>query len=145
MDEITNTWKSLESVLDLSKNKISAITTHFSDFAVMGEKIDAQAPKAQIAISGNLIDGWFKELQLATLSSADADLDKIFYSINGEEDWHEYTTPFTINLEGVVSIQYKAQDLNGNQEETKDILIKIDTKNKFKNTVTIKAVGFSTE
>ena len=145
LDEITNTWKSLESVLDLSKNKISAITTHFSDFAVMGEKIDAQAPKAQIAISGNLIDGWFKELQLATLSSADADLDKIFYSINGEEDWHEYTTPFTINLEGVVSIQYKAQDLNGNQEETKDILIKIDTKNKFKNTVTIKAVGFSTE
>ena len=145
LDELTDTWKALESTLDLSLNKISAITTHFSDFTVMGEKIDSQAPKTQISINGNQVNGWFKELPLATLSSADTDLDKIFYSINDEEDWNEYTTPFTINLEGIVSLQYKAQDLNGNQEEIKDILIKIDTKNKFKNTVTIKAVGFSTE
>ena len=145
LDEITNTWKALESALDLSKNKISAITTHFSNFTVLGEKIDSQAPETQIMINGDDVDEWFKEFPLVTLSSTATDLDKIFYSINGGEDWHEYISPFNINLEGIVSIQYKSQDFSGNQEEIKDVLIKIDTKNKFKNTVTVKTAGFSTE
>lgn len=141
-------WEPINTVvLDLIDKKILGETTHFSQFAVFGEKIDNEPPTTIINISGGTDDEWFVEYPTVTISSDDgvdgSGVGKMFYKIADEIDWNEYSTPFILQREGVFGIEFKSIDVVGNLENSKDVLVRIDTNNKWKGSAKVLNNTFS--
>ena len=137
---LSGQWKKMETHLEIENNQISTTADHLSNFAVFGEKLDSAAPNTNIEIIGTTNSGWYKAQPVVTLTS-DAIEDLAFYSIDNN-DWQEFTTPFSPDIEGVFTIQYRSMDPVENIESVKDILLRIDTQKKWKNTVKIKQNSF---
>ncbi len=76
--------------------------------------------------SGN--NGWYVSQVIVTLSATDeggSGLQGITYSLDGGA-WTAYSTPIACAIEGVHTLNYRAQDNFGNQEEVRTISFKID-------------------
>jgi hypothetical protein len=133
-NEVNFSWEPLPTFLDLAQNVVSAETTHFSHFAVLGEKIDANPPLTEVLITGQNDNGWFVEHPTLEFVASDVDgssIDKTFYTLNNEETWEIYSGPFVMVQEGVTDVLFRSQDVAGNLEKTGNTVIKVDTQNRW--------------
>lgn len=125
-----NLWEALPSTVDTTNKKVSTQTTHFSQFALMGEVKDIVAPTTQVTLSGDMGEnGWYRSGVSVTLQGADNEggvgLLYTLYTINGS-DWFEYTAPIVFPSEGTHTITYQSFDRADNKEERKTIEFNID-------------------
>lgn len=122
-DTLENIWKPLETMIE---NGIATATTHhLSDFALIGTKSNALQPISTITIDGNVVKDWYTQYPTISFITTTPNT-KVFYSYNKDEQWIEYTNPFTITTDGVFLLEYRAYN-NDNIEPTQEILIKINT------------------
>jgi hypothetical protein len=143
---LSKKWEPLKTVIDLTLNQATATTKHLSHFALLGERLYPQPPESVSKIEGLQEAGWFLEYPQVTLSSEDRNglgIDKIFFTINDGLDWYVYQNPFLLEQEGIITMQFRAQDLAGNLEETQREMLKIDTKNKWKGQIRVTEGQFS--
>jgi murein DD-endopeptidase MepM/ murein hydrolase activator NlpD len=118
-NSVGKTWEALESTYDSIAKTLVAETTHLSQFAAFEIGSDTTPPATTLNINKTAI------YTIITLSSADSDLDKIFYSIN-ESDWLEYAEPLQIAMKGTYLIKYRSSDKNGNYEITKNTVVEVN-------------------
>jgi len=140
-------WEPLPTVIDYVSNKLAAETNHLSHFVVLGEKIYPNPPISLITLEGNEPDGWFTTYPLTHLLAEDFSglgIKAIYYSINNGIDWKVYSNPFYIEQDGVSTILYRAEDFAGNLEDTNSKVVKIDTKGRWKGSITITGSAFET-
>lgn len=92
-------------------------------------KIDKTGPTTTIAVSGSEQNGWYKGIVEISLSASDnaggSGLQKIEYDF-ADENWREYTAPFTLDQEGLVVIRARALDNADNMGETVGRIVNID-------------------
>lgn len=128
-DESEKEWVPLPSSIDTQQKVVSATTTHFSHFALMGKIKDTQAPRTEITLNGTEGDAhWFRSDVKVTVLPTDADglgIDYTFYSINSG-DMMLYSQPFVLQDEGTYEIIYYSIDKADNREKQKTITFKID-------------------
>jgi murein DD-endopeptidase MepM/ murein hydrolase activator NlpD len=143
---VTGLWEYIPTVLDLISNTATGETYHFSNFVLLGEKADSSPPVTQIIVSGSKNANWFTEFPTVELSAVDPESSQttIFFTLEGETGWEEYLSPFSVNKEGIINIQFRSMDEKGNIEETQNYVIQIDTQNKGKKIVRVKNAGFIT-
>jgi parallel beta-helix repeat protein len=96
---------------------------------------DTEPPLTTIDISGKLGENdWFISPATVTLSATDYPLetgsgvDKIYYLLDGQTIWNEYTGPFDIKEEGMHTVYFYAVDKLGNKEDEKKKGANIDLK-----------------
>lgn len=141
-DDVLNKWVLQTSIWDSMQKKLTTETNHLTNFAVFANKQDIQPPETIVAVTGNISNGWYIEMPTITLNTGDI-TDKIFYSL--EDDlWEEYTQPIKITNEGILYFRYRSMDVNNNLEETKQIMIKINTGKKLTKTVRIANTTYNT-
>jgi murein DD-endopeptidase MepM/ murein hydrolase activator NlpD len=126
----TEKWEEVPSTLDTEKKEITAETTHFSQFAVMGELKDIVPPVTDVKIIGTKGDeNWYSSNLEIILSGIDNDggmgLEYTLYSLDDEE-WKEYKLPRQLSSEGSHSLKYQSIDVSNNKEEQKSLEVKID-------------------
>jgi murein DD-endopeptidase MepM/ murein hydrolase activator NlpD len=141
---VAQLWEALSSSIDLTTNTLTAETTHLSQFAAFATRIDTSPPVSVINISGSTLNGWYSEYPVVTLHSNDADLNKIFYSIENDI-WEEYVAPFEIKKDDVVILKYRAVDSNNNYEPTNERSVKINTNNNWKKKLKINEAIVTTQ
>nr|MBI5456019.1 peptidoglycan DD-metalloendopeptidase family protein [Candidatus Levybacteria bacterium] len=129
-NEETGQWEGLPSIVDTLNKKVSTETTHFSQFALMGELKDLIAPVTDVIISGDKgQEGWYRSDVSTELQGYDNDggigLQYTLYTINGS-DWFEYKDPIIFSSEGTHTITYESYDKAENKEDRKIITFSID-------------------
>lgn len=130
LNEETGQWEGLPSVIDSLNKTVSAQTTHFSQFALMGEVKDLVPPVTNAVISGEKgEEGWYRSDVNVELLGNDNEggvgLMYTLYTLNGS-DWFEYKDPIIILSEGAHTITYESYDKAENKEERKTISFSID-------------------
>lgn len=119
-------WKMEKTTVNETRKEASAQINHFSNFALLGEKLDSIAPVTTIELSGTQKGAYFTSPVTMTLSALDTPTDTSLgvlysgYSIN-ENIWTKYLTPISISDEGSYSIEYFSEDGDGNVEVTKTL------------------------
>lgn len=126
----TNQWEALSSILDKENKTITAETTHFSHFAIMGEVKDNIPPTTDVILHGDKgEDNWYRSTVSVELNGKDNDngvgLQYTLYTVNGD-DWFEYKEPLVFENEGIHSITYQSFDKAENTEDRKTITFHID-------------------
>ena len=109
------------------------------------EKLNKETPVTQILISGSQNDKWFSDFPLVSLyfnDGLEADIDTTFYSISDNDIWEIYTESFSVEKSGFVNLKFRSLDIFGNLENTKNILLKINTDGKWVDKVEIKNSEF---
>jgi hypothetical protein len=86
---------------------------------------DLTSPKTTVSLSGTKgVDGWYTTPVTVTLTAEDgqqgAGIDRIEYSFDGL-NWNTYTAPFTLSTDGIISLYYRAVDIEGNREENSSL------------------------
>jgi murein DD-endopeptidase MepM/ murein hydrolase activator NlpD len=144
-NNLNSLWESIPTILDLISNTAAGQTYHFSNFVLLGEKLDSSVPVTQIIISGSKEGEWFVEYPTVELSAVESGSSQaiIFYTFEGEAGWEEYAEPFIINKDGITHIQFRSMDQNGNIEDTQTYTIQINTKGKGTKTVKVINATFS--
>jgi murein DD-endopeptidase MepM/ murein hydrolase activator NlpD len=144
-NEVLKTWEKIPSFFDEQMGKIHASVNHLSWFAVFGEKIDILAPETEIVVLGSQREGWYTEyplIQLTVGGSNPSDVQFTLYSTDLGDFWHEYFQPFYLEQNGIINLIYKSQDLNGNMEKEKNIVLHINTNGSKTQKLEIKEAGF---
>lgn len=141
-DETLNLWVPLSTIVDLVSHKITAQTSHFSRFAVLGDLIDSVEALTSIDILGVQENDWYISYPLITLTPSEQD-STVYYTYDGEGNWNLYLEPFEIHKDGMVDIMFRSVDSAGNLEETNNYVLKIDTKGLFKKSVKVAGSSFS--
>lgn len=126
----TNQWEQITSTLDKVNKTITGQTTHFSQFAVMGEVKDLTPPSTQAIITGTKgQDSWYRSnvtLELIAQDNPDGvGLHYTLYTLNGN-DWFIYTQPLTFADEGTYSVIFQSYDKAENTEERQTVTFNID-------------------
>lgn len=109
--------------IDLNVNPSSILT---------GDNVsDQTAPQTTIELSGTEgLNGWYKSDVIVTLNSQDDEngsgILKTEYSMDDGETINIYTEPFTISKEAISKLKFRSIDNAGNEEEPREIEIKID-------------------
>lgn len=121
LNELTNTWEPLPSVVDTVNHTLTTETLHFSHFAVMGELKDATAPKTVSKIVGEKGQASSYRSTVSIFLSAEDPpggfgVGKIFYKLDDAE-WKEYANTISVTNEGSHEITYLSTDKVDNQEE----------------------------
>lgn len=129
-NESTLTWEQLLTGLDEANDIISGQTSHFSQFAVMGEVKDLTPPTTQIALTGDKgQENWYRSNVAVELTGEDNEggigLQYTLYTTNGN-DWFEYSQPLIFDQEGSYKITYQSFDKYENTEERKTVEFNID-------------------
>ena len=93
--------------------------------------LDTISPTASSSLSGSLGENdWYVSDAALTLSAQDNEggsgVAKIGYSLDDGATWSTYASPISFEQEGIFNIQYYSIDNQGNREETKTIIVKID-------------------
>lgn len=130
LNEQSNLWEKIASTLDKTNKTISAPTTHFSQFAVMGELLDSTPPTTTAEIAGTKGNStWYLSDVVVSLKALDnpdgKGIDYIVYSYDGEH-YEEYTQPLSFNTEGSHKLYFLSHDKAGNEESAKSIEFSID-------------------
>ena len=75
-------------------------------------------------------EGWYVSPVEVTLEATDnaggSGVDTTEYRFAGDEEWTEYTAPFTVDEEGSHTIEYRSTDNEGNTETPKSVSVKVD-------------------
>ncbi len=105
----------------------------FSFQSKIGETVlpDVTSPTTSSTLSGTEGEnGWYTSDVTVTLSAQDNEngsgVEKIEYSLDGGKTWQDYVKPIILSQEGVTSFQYFSTDKQGNKEDVKEEMIKID-------------------
>lgn len=93
--------------------------------------LDTTPPITDITLDGEQgSNGWYIGDVSITLSAADnvggSGVAETRYSLDGGTTWNVYATPFVLSDEGSPEIRYYSVDEQGNQEEEKTQVVKID-------------------
>jgi hypothetical protein len=138
-------WEALPTVLDLVANTATALTSHLSNFAVLGEKSDSAPPTTQLIVSGTKEGNWYTSYPTVTLTAMDAENSPTtsFYTLDGESEWEEYTSPVLVNQDGMINLQYRSTDDVGNLEETQSYVLQVNSKGITTKTVRIRDTSFN--
>ncbi len=91
--------------------------------------IDRTPPATTASQSGTSGQaGWFRSAVGVALSAADdlSGVTSTFYRIDGGA-WLEYVGPFTVDGDGIHTVEYHSTDVAGNAEDVKSVDIRIDT------------------
>ena len=123
-------WEKIPSTLDKTNKTISAPTTHFSQFAVMGELLDSTPASTSAKLAGEKGAGnWYRSDVTVSLLASDNPGGKgvsyTVYSLDGEQ-FEEYLQPLQFNTDGNYKINFLSHDLAGNEEPIKSIEFSID-------------------
>ncbi|MBP0723672.1 CehA/McbA family metallohydrolase [Bacillus sp. RG28] len=88
-------------------------------------KVDKSVPVTTVVTDPSQTNGWNKEDVKVTLKATDdsSGVQKIEYSFDGT-NWKTYESPFTVSSGS--KMYYRSTDKAGNQEELKEINIKVD-------------------
>lgn len=142
-------WNQLETTWDETTKRVTGFADHLSEFAVFGEKIDANPPVTTITVSGQKDGKWYTESPMISLTAVDgateSGVDKTFYSLDGGSSWEEYLSQTQVVKEGIYSILYRSSDKAENYELTKDSpLLRVDTLGVFKDEMILPGGSFTT-
>lgn len=123
-------WAKENTVFDYFEHTASAQVSHFTHFALMGERIDTISPETNLALLGDEGEpGWFRSDVAIRLDAADnaggLGVDYTFYNLDGM-GWTEYTGDISVVGEGEHVIQYYSADLDENIEDIKSSEFFID-------------------
>ncbi len=126
----TSVWEKIPSILNKSSKTISTQTTHFSQFAVMGELLDSTPPTTIAKLNGiKGASSWYLSNTSVELIATDnlggQGVSYTVYSFDGEH-WQEYTTPIEFKDEGSFVVYFLSHDNIGNEEPIKSIEFSID-------------------
>lgn len=129
-NENSKVWEPLPSTLDKANKTITGQTSGFSQFALMGEVIDSQAPSTEYELDGSKgADNWYNSSVNITFNGIDniggLGLEYTLFKLNDEE-WLEYQAPVLVESEGEHTIKYKSIDKVYNLEEQKSLEFRID-------------------
>ena len=125
------TWQKEETVLDMTKKQATAKLDHMTEFALIGKRLDSEAPLTSIAISGTKEGEYYTSPVLFSLTASDGPTGTSLgvsytgYSIN-DAVWTEYTEPVTIAYEGEHTIEFYSEDGDGNGETANQAIFTID-------------------
>ena len=139
-------WVPLESTFDLINKTVTAYPTHFSQFAVFGEKGDFNHPITDLTLEGTFSNGWYVTYPTLKLTADDrtgSGVSKTFYSINDTDTMQAYTSPISLEKDGIFTILYRSQDNDGNLEPVREHLVKVDTKGLWKDHLQINNSTFT--
>lgn len=92
--------------------------------------VDTTAPIAEHALSGEAGNGsWFIGAVEVTLSAADniSGVGGIEFRLGDGDSWQAYTTPITVEDNGVTTLSYRAVDQAGNVGTVQTVDLQIDT------------------
>ena len=130
--EDSDVWLMEETLIDFATGQARSSLDHMTEFALMGEKLDAVSPVTNLNATGNLNgDGAYTSEVSLSLSATDEPtahslgVAYTLYKLN-EADWLEYKTPIRITTEGNHSLRYFSQDEDHNKEEVKTLTITIN-------------------
>lgn len=145
-NEELNIWEVLERIsIDTDKNIITAKTSKFSKFSVLGQVIDFDAPTTRLYINGIKNEGnWYIEPPEISFDTQEENT-TTYFLIDGRNDWELYETPNILENEETYFIKFRSVDNANNWENIKSEIIKIgnplNTGAEFKNaTFTISAL-----
>ncbi len=129
-NEQTNLWEPLTSTVDIANKKVSTQTTHFSQFALMGEVKDLIAPETEVIVNGDKgQDQWYRSDVTVELLGHDNEggigLQYTLYTLNGS-DWFEYSDPIVFSSEGAHTLTYQSFDKADNKGERRSVNFIID-------------------
>ncbi|MFA5776032.1 MAG: peptidoglycan DD-metalloendopeptidase family protein [Patescibacteria group bacterium] len=141
-------WNQVPTIWHEAERRLTGIVNHLSEFAVFGEKIDANPPDTTINITGQKDGDWYTESPMFSLIAVDREnesgVDKIFYSLDGGGSWEEYLTQTQVVKEGIYAILFRSVDKAENYEPTKDSpLLRVDTLSRFKDEVILPDGSFT--
>ncbi len=123
-------WEALPSRVDTNERNVRAQTTHFSHFALMGEKKDSEAPKTTVSVQGEKgAEGWYRSPITVVLSPSDTGglgVSSTFYSINNGA-FQLYQDPFVLDNDGGYSIRYFSIDKADNKEVQNQLVLHKDS------------------
>jgi len=91
-------------------------------------KVDTNAPISQAIVEGNITpSGWYKGNVNVFINSTDniSGISNIYYSVNNGS-WIIYHGFFTISNSGTYTIRYYAENMAGNKENVKMLVINIE-------------------
>ncbi len=130
-DELLGKWVPLPSVVDTANKTVTALTTHNSHFALMGEVKDKIPPTTEIVIHGDKgQDNWYRSKVTVELNGKDNEggigLEYTLYSLDNE-NWQIYSDPLDFDQEGEHALTYQSFDKAGNEGERNTITFRIDT------------------
>ncbi len=130
--EGSDVWLMEETIMDFVTGQGHTSVDHMTEFALMGEKLDAVAPVTTSDISGSTdINGAYTSEVKLTITTSDQPtkhslgIAYTLYTLN-EADWEEYLTPITVYDQGTHSIMYFSQDNDHNKEAAKTLAFTID-------------------
>ncbi len=130
-DELLQNWTPLPSVVDTVNKTVTALTTHNSHFALMGEVKDNIAPTTEIVIHGDKgEDNWYRSKVTVELNGKDNEggigLEYALYSLDNE-NWQIYSTPLDFDQDGEYAVTYQSFDKVGNEGVRNTTAFRIDT------------------
>jgi murein DD-endopeptidase MepM/ murein hydrolase activator NlpD len=144
-DEELGKWNKLESFFNAENETITALTGHFSWFALMATQEEGTLISTTLRTDIQPQDGWFAAYPTVWLEVENCGQSCItFYSIGNDHSWQEYEGPFTPEQEGIYSVFYKSFSPDGNEEPLKESILKVDLGGLIKSTRTIKSAILST-
>lgn len=130
-NEVLYLWEALEtSQIDTVNKIVTAQTTHFSHFALMGEAIDKVTPTTEIIVHGNKgQDNWYKSTVSVELNGKDNEggsgMEYTLFTLDND-NWKIYSTPLVFDKEGSYTATYQSFDKAGNEGERNTIIFNID-------------------
>lgn len=136
--EENNEGKTKESTATLTgiaeidtKNESSVEMDESGDVTVVDDQ-DVVPPVTIPSFVGTKgTNNWYTSTVTVTLTPTDnqggGGIEKTVYSIDNGTTWNIYTQPFSIEKEGVTTLQFFSTDTEGNKEALQTVDIKIDT------------------
>ena len=126
----TDLWEKISSSLNMEDKTISSQTTHFSQFAIMGELLDSTPPETLALLSGTKgNENWYLSDVIVSLEATDNSDGKgvsySVYSLDGEH-WNEYSQPLSFTSEGKHKLYFLSHDNAGNEESIRTVEFSID-------------------
>ncbi|TSD01837.1 MAG: Ig domain-containing protein [Parcubacteria group bacterium Athens0714_25] len=94
-----------------------------------GVMSDSNPPQTSASAQGERgLAGWFVGNVTVSLSAEDkeSEIEKTQYSLDGGATWEVYGNPIEISSEGIFNVRYFSTDTVGNEEDAKEIEVKID-------------------
>lgn len=125
-------WTKEQRIDPYVPGAITTAVSHFTYFAVMGERKDVIPPVTnEIFDSEEGSNKWFRSdvtVSLSATDSADEDpagVADTYYKLDGT-DWQKYSEPLSFSNEGEYHISYYSEDNDGNIEDIKKVTFNID-------------------
>ncbi|MDA1317221.1 MAG: M23 family metallopeptidase [bacterium] len=130
--DTSSSWEKETTTIDLISGTAKSSINHMTEFALMGEKLDNQAPVTTANISGTLHSSGVYTSNLSVILTAtdgpseySQGIDYILYKI-GTVDWATYVSPFTLAGSGSYLLSYFSADKDNNVEATQSATLTID-------------------